>query len=194
MLHDLLIALLILFAVALVVVATCVIMNNFAKKPYAEAVADVKKDTAHIPLLAKLLGVQAAATAQPAAAAVSPGGAGGTVTTIIVPQGFVLGVGNVLLQPVTPAQAFGICQAATAAAKLAANSFVSGLNWNQAEYLRQMTPAKFGAWCYEAAQLPGVIGAGDSLGWLVNLSSDGQGFFETLVVQQNLVIPAADPR
>ena len=120
------------------------------------------------------------------------------VTTITVPPGFILDPkDNVLLQPITPAAAWNLAQ--TASIPMQGSGILHGLNWNQLEYLRRMTPKLFGDWCFLVSQLPGVKapdgGASQGWGWITGLTFNGYGYFASLAMPPALlVIPNTDPR
>lgn len=197
--HGLLIVIAVLLVMALITVAWGAFMNNLEKKQYVTDVAAIRLAVEKVPLVGSALAaIGLSAPAAPPAAIP----AGHTVTTTIaVPLGMILGVDNVLLQPVTPDVLFAAFKAACAAAALAAGSYTNAFGtWNQMEWLRRLDAKTFAGWCATAAALPGINGAaapngGSTVGWLKNLTPDGQGFFMALGAQTPpIVIPATDPR
>ena len=105
----------------------------------------------------------------------------------------------IVLSPVTPAALFAAFLVAPQAEAPSGKLYDKEAGtWSQIEWLRRMNakdPKTFANWCADALKVPGVVGGGDGVGWLTNLSAEGQLFFESIGSQRPYIaIPDVDPR
>jgi len=150
----------------------------------------------HVAPITSAPAAQPIAPVVPGAPLVGPGGyvgtpnAHGTVTWALpVPAGDTLAADGSLLVPVLAQEAVD----ATLKASAGTGGYHNGLSLNQINYLKALDPKMFAAWCASLAALPGCAGTGASVGWITNLSSQGQGIVLALA-ETGLVIPDVDPR
>ncbi len=154
-----------LVVIVLAILAAAVYMNNKQHATYAE-------------IIARLTGSSTAASGSSVSHTVN---VGATSSGDTPPAPIVTGI--------SPQQYVDACLQVSKGT----GGFTCGASWNQIAYLKLMDPKTFATWCAQVAALPECAGTGATLGWIQNLSAQGQGILATLGTQE-LPIPDVDPR